>query len=146
MYTSPRAYLRQITRPWILVTAALGTLSYVVGAWVFAVPTWDVGVSLLMSVLCWLLAPLAVPMGYKAVKNRERGWWWRLLVSMALIYFVASGSYEIYNTIRMGQHPVTYWENLWYSVPVAIIAGVLWSYDGTLRELIAEVRAALRTK
>jgi hypothetical protein len=60
------------------------------------------------------------------------------------VYFVASGSYEIYNTIRMGQHPITYWYNLGFSVPVTLIAGFVWRYDGTVAEFVAELARMVR--
>lgn len=130
-----RAYLASICRPWKLVMAVGGTIVFVWGALALELPTWDVGVSILMSVLCWLLAPWAVGSAIAAVRRRPRRWPPRLLASAAVVYFVGSGSYEIYNTIRMGFHPVTYWENVAYSIPVTVIAGVLWQFDGTLRSV-----------
>lgn len=129
-----RAYFIGLLRPWKVVTFALGTGFFVWGAWFWAVPTWDVGVSILMSVLCFLLAPWAVDLGIRAVQLRFPGWAWHLAVALATVYLVASGSYEIYNTIRMGQHPITYWLNLAFSVPVTIAAGFLWRYDGSLAQ------------
>jgi hypothetical protein len=136
-------YLLGLARPWKLVTFALGTGFFVWGAYFWAVPTWDVGVSLLMSVLCYLLAPWAVGLGWRALRDRRAGWRRDLVLALAAIYFVASGSYEIYNTLRMGQHPVTYWQNLAFSVPVTIAAGLLWRYDGSWLALLREVRAAM---
>lgn len=114
------------------------------GAYFWDAPTWDVGVSILMSVLCYLLAPLAVAMALHAARERPRRWPLRLLFSAALVYFIASGSYEIYNTLRMGFHPVTYWENLCFSIPVTIAAGLLWQFDGSLADLLRLVRGALQ--
>jgi hypothetical protein len=65
-----------------------------------------------------------------------------LVLGAAVVYFIASGSYEIYNTIRMGEHPVTYWYNLWFSVPVTIIAGVLWGYDGSVGDFVKDLKLA----
>jgi hypothetical protein len=141
-----RAYFRNLLRPWKFITFALGTAFFVWGAGYFDAPTWDVGVSWLMSILCYLLAPYAVDLGIVAVRGRGPHWRWKLTASAALVYFIASGSYEIYNTIRMGQHPITYWYNLGFSVPVTIIAGVVWRYDGSLRDLAADVRHAFKTR
>ena len=128
-------YLRGLTRPWKLLTFALGMGCFVWGAYFWAVPTWDVGVSILMSVLCYLLAPWAVDLGWRALRERGAGWPRDLGLALAAVYLVASGSYEIYNTLRMGHHPVTYWWNLAFSVPVTIAAGLLWRYDGSFAEL-----------
>jgi hypothetical protein len=133
-------YLRGLARPWKVVTFALGTGFFVWGAYFWAVPTWDVGVSILMSVLCFLLAPWAVDLGWRALRERRPGWSRDLGLAMAAVYLVASGSYEIYNTIRMGQHPVTYWQNLAFSIPVTIAAGLLWRLDGSITELLRRLR------
>jgi hypothetical protein len=137
-------YFRNLFRPWKVVTFALGTAFFVWGAGYFDAPTWDVGVSWLMSVLCYLLGPFAVDLGIQAARERGELWQWRLLLAAALVYFIASGSYEIYNTVRMGQHPITYWYNLAFSVPVTLIAGFVWRYDGSISDFIAELRRTHR--
>jgi hypothetical protein len=129
-----RRYFMSLLRPWKLMSFAFGTGFFVWGAWFWAVPTWDVGVSILMSVLCFLQAPWAIDLGLRAARLRPRHWGWHLVIAAATVYFVASGSYEIYNTIRMGQHPITYWLNLAFSVPVTIAAGLIWRYDGSLAQ------------
>ena len=132
-------YLKNLFRPWKVITFVMGTALFVWGAFFFALPTWDVGVSFLMSILCYLLGPYAFLLGLGAIRGGDRRLL-RGLAAVAIVYFVASGSYEIYNTIRMGMHPVTYWENLFYSVPTTIGAGMIWSYDGSLAELVTELR------
>ena len=139
-----RRYLRNLLRPWKVLAFALGTAFFVWGAGYFDAPTWDVGVSWLMSVLCYLLAPYAVDLGLRAVSERKRHWQWRLFGAAAIVYFIASGSYELYNTMRMGIHPVTYWYNLAFSIPVTLIAGFVWRYDGSIADFIALTRASLR--
>ncbi len=138
------SYLRMLLRPWKVVTFLLGMASFVIGALYFVVPTWDVGVSIWMSILCYALAPLGVSLavtGYREQRGLRRGL--HFLGSAAIIYFVGSGSYEVYHLIVWDQHPPTYWENVFYSIPVAIIAGILWRYDGTALELIQEIRTAI---
>jgi hypothetical protein len=121
----------------------IGTVFFVWGAYHWDVPTWDVGVSILMSVLCYLLAPWAVASALRAVRERRNHWLREFFIASGTIYFIASGSYEIYNTLRMGHYPVTYWENLAFSVPVTLVAGFLWQFDGTLAELFRILRNAL---
>jgi hypothetical protein len=137
-------YLKNLFRPWKLFTFACGTGFFVWGAGHFDAPTWDVGVSVLMSLLCFFLAPWAVDLGLEAIRQRNRHWPWKLLASAATIYFIASGSYEIYNTIRMGEHPATYWYNLGFSLPVTLIAGFIWRFDGSLADLLAAVVNAIQ--
>ena len=137
-----RRYLQNLLRPWKVVTFVAGTAFFVWGAYYWALLTWDVAVSVLMSVACYLLAPLGVSLGLEALRERRGRWWLRLLGSAAIIYFVGSGTYELYHLVRNGWHPPTYWENLFFSVPVTIVAGILWRYDGSLRDLLDEIRRA----
>jgi uncharacterized membrane protein len=138
-----RGYLRNLFRPWKLVTFVMGAAFFVGGAYYWAVPTWDVGVSILMSVLCFLFAPWAVDVGLRACLSRKSGWIRDLIMAAGVVYMVASGSYEAYNTIRMGCHPVTYWLNLAFSIPVTIAAGLVWRYDGSVLDFVREVRSCI---
>ncbi len=136
---SLRRCFSHLRRPWVLASGAVGTAFFVWGAGYFDAPTWDVGVSWLMSILCLLFAPAGWLLLLYGGRRRD----WRMIAGgLAIVYAIASGSYEIYNTIRMGEHPITYWYNIGFSVPVTIIAGLLWSYDGSLRDMLAEVRSA----
>ncbi|MBI2895330.1 MAG: hypothetical protein HYY06_17375 [Deltaproteobacteria bacterium] len=137
-------YLRNLLRPWKVVTFLLGTAFFVWGALYWDLATWDVGVSFLMSILCFLFAPWAVEFGLDSVRRRPRRWGLRLLAAAAVVYMIGSGSYEIYNTLRMGHHPITYWENLFFSVPVTVMAGLVWRWDGSIADFVRELRRALR--
>ena len=146
MTSALRDYLRLLLVPWKVVSFAIGMAAFVIGALWFAVPTWDVGVSIWMSILCFALAPLAISLavvGHRKHAGLRRAAY--LIASAALIYFVGSGSYEIYHLVIFDQHPPTYWPNLFFSVPVAIIAGILWRYDGTLMDLFEEISGLLET-
>lgn len=129
-----RRYFQHLRRPWVWVSGLLGTAFFVWGASYFDAPTWDVGVSYLMSALCIAFAPCGFLLLREGARKPSMG-----IAGAALVYLIASGSYEIYNTIRMGQHPITYWYNLGFSVPVTLIAGMVWSYDGSLADLWREI-------
>ena len=139
-------YARLLFVPWKVVTFLIAMVALIIGAEWFAVPTWDVGVSVWMSLLCFALAPLAVSLAVVGVQRhsgpRRLAY---LMASAALIYSVGSGSYELYHLVIFEQHPPTYWPNLFFSVPVTIIAGILWRYDGTLRQLFKEIRGHLKS-
>lgn len=132
----PTRYLRLLLRPWKVVTFLLGLAFFVWGAYYFDAPTWDVWNSVSMSALCYALAPWAVDLIVDSYRNQWRQIRLRLPLAAAIVYFVASGSYELYHLAVNGQHPITYWENLTFSVPVTIVAGLVWRFDGTLRELL----------
>ncbi len=120
------SYAQSLIAWWKQLVYAVGALAFVAGAYWIAVPTWDVGVSILMSVWCYLGAPFSVDCLARAWRERKPGW---ALLGLVIAYGVGSLSYEVYNSIRMGHHPITYWENLFFSVPVTIIAGTVWRAD-----------------
>lgn len=125
----PFAHLRQ---PWKISSFLLATAFFVWGADHWDAPTWDVGVSVLMSAVCFAFAPWSVSRLVSAVVDPAPRRLWRTISAAAVTYFIASGSYEIYNTLRFGFHPPTYWENLFFSVPVTIVAGLIWNVEGSL--------------
>ena len=143
MKSQLRNYVRNISRPWKFFSFVVGMTGFILGALLLDLPTWDVGVSVIMSVLCYIFAPWAVDSAIHAFRERKGRWLLNIFLSLVVVYFVGSGSYEIYNTIRMGLHPVTYWENLLFSIPVTIAAGLLWRYDGSLNDLLQGIKRVM---
>jgi hypothetical protein len=57
----------------------------------------------------------------------------------------ASASYELYNWWHLGYWPPsTYWVNLWYSYSAFVAAGMIWKFEGTLKELLVNLVADLK--
>lgn len=126
------------------MTLGIGTTFFVWGAYTFDAPTWDVPVSILMSAVTFLLAPWSIDQmlrGYASPGLHRL----RIVAGIVGIYACGSGSYELYHLARSATHPVTYWENLFFSIPTAIVAGIIWRLDGTLREIVARVRSPARS-
>lgn len=134
-------YFAELLRPWKFSGYAIGMIVFVAGAYDLQLPTWDVGVSILMSAYCFLGAPWATAAVIEGYKERS---WRRFMFGACAVYAIGSGSYEIYNTLRMGQHPPTYWPNLFFSVPVTLVAGLIWGFPGSLRDLGKNMRSVLR--
>lgn len=139
------AYIKRLGRPWKLLSFHGGMFTLAWGATHFNLPTWDWGVVLLMSGLCFLLGPLAMDL---CITSVGRGPFrpWRMLAGLALIYLVGSGSYQLYYLIRFGGHPATFWENFAFSIPVTIIAGLIWRFDGSLLDLMRAVRRVVQSR
>ena len=57
---SVRRYSQELCRPWKVVTFILAFSYYVLGALYYRLPTWDVPVSIIMSVLAYVFAPWIV--------------------------------------------------------------------------------------
>ena len=135
-----RAHLRELRRPWKLATFAgsLGVLLY--GSQVMHISDWDVGVTLLMGVETYVLAPWCVHLLLRAWRERTaRAWVW-VLASLAIAVFVVDTSYVLYH--RWAGNVMLRAENFRASMPLFYLAGVLWSWRGTVRELWMTVRGA----
>ena len=141
---SLRQYLNELARPWKLVTLTIAVGYYVWGAYYYRCPTWDVPVSLLMATLTYLFAPGTIKSALHLIQERPRHWIGGLFVCGLIIYFCASGSYELYNWWHLGIHPPpTYWVNLYYSTLMFIAAGLLWKFEGSFKEMFLAVRRDL---
>ena len=133
-------YLRELGRPWKLVSFFIGLGYYIRGALYYTCPTWDIPVSIIMSVLTYIFAPWTVNSIYHLIYYRPRSWIPGLIGCLVIIYVCASGSYELYNLWHIGYWPPpTYWVNLYYSSLMFFAAGMLWRFQGTLKDLIADI-------
>lgn len=66
--------LAEYTRPWKLITLAIGIALLILGADYYEAPDWDIPVSLIMATLAYLTAPW----GLRIILERR----WRLLPAM----------------------------------------------------------------
>ena len=140
----PRAYWRELLRPWKLATFAGSLAVLLYGALVMGISDWDVGVTLLMGCETYLLAPWCAQLLWRAWRDRPVGaaTLARVVVSLAVAVLVVDTSYVAYH--RLAGNVMLRAENFRASLPLFYLAGVLWSWNGTLRELATRVRAALR--
>lgn len=125
-------------RPWKLLSLSAGVAVMVVGSLYHPAPDWDVAISFIMPILAYLLAPWTVRVFV------ERRW---TLVPAALLatWFAVDGAYALYWHFR---DPVALAQmreaNLLASLPLYGLCGLGWYYNGSLAELMAAVRAAVR--
>lgn len=131
------SYLREIARPWKLVTLALGIASLLYGAAIEQAPDWDVGVSFLMALVAYLTAPQAI----RLLSSLE---WKKALLAVALIWFGADGCYAIYWSIV---NPVALdlmrEANAPASALLYMLCGFLWSPRCSLLDMLRATSAAL---
>ena len=142
---SLQGYAKELFRPWKFITFSMALGYYIWGAYHYKCPTWDVPVSIIMSVLTYVLAPWTVKSLYHLILKRPKFWFIKLLICVVVIYACASASYELYNWWHLGYWPPpTYWVNLWYSTCAFLAAGILWKFDGTFKELLTNLTADLK--
>jgi hypothetical protein len=137
-----RSDLRELRRPWKLLSFAVGMSWLLYGALNYEIPDWDVGISLLMGGLTYLCAPWSVRTILTAVRHRPRYWALRVSVALLLAWFTVDGVYVLYHS-TMGNQMFRV-ENFHASSALYFLAGTIWLYRGSLRELVADARSAAR--
>ncbi len=136
-----KKYIHELFRPWKLATFSFALGYYIWGAYYYKCPTWDVPVSIIMGTLTYIFSPWTVNSIYYLIQKRPKHWLGKLLICTAVIYACASASYELYNWRHLGYWPPpTYWVNLYYSSLLFFAAGMLWRFEGTLRESLDNLK------
>lgn len=126
---------REFLRPWKLATFAIGLGLLIIGAFYEQSPDWDVGISVLMATLTYFTAPWAMRM---LLERR-----WRLMpLAIFACWFTVDGVYWAWNfgpiadMMREANAPA--------SLSLYGLCGVIWLWNGSLRELWTETRRVLR--
>jgi hypothetical protein len=124
-------------RPWKLATLLAGTSLLVLGSFYYQAPDWDVPISLIMALLAYLTAPWSM----RVILERR----WHLWPSMVVAtWFTVDGCYAIYWHFR---NPVALElmrdANFPASLSLYGVCGLLWFREGSLLELLHDVRVAL---
>jgi hypothetical protein len=136
------ADLRELARPWKLATFGISLAWLLYGALYYGIADWDVGVTLLMGGLTYVFAPWTVRLLFDAVRNRRRDSLLKIVVALAVAWFVVDGVYVIYHTI-VGNRMFRI-ENFRASSAIYFLAGCFWLYRGSVRDFFQDVRSAAR--
>jgi len=134
--------LRELIRPWKLCVFAIGMTWLLFGALNYGIADWDVGISVLMGGLTYLLAPWTLRTILLGLRYRARHWLPKIGVALFVAWFVVDGVYVLYHT-AMGNQMFRA-ENFYASSALYLLAGAVWLYYGSLRELLANVRTVVR--
>ena len=135
-----RALLREYRRPWKLVTLAIGIALLILGAFHYHAPDWDVPISFIMAIFAYLTAPWSLRV---IIERRWRHW----PVMLFLTWFTVDGCYALYwhfvNPLALALMREV---NFLASLCLYGMCGLLWLYEGSLSELLAEARRRLRRR
>lgn len=108
------------------------------GALNYGVKDWDVGVTLIMGGLAYLMAPWSVYIILSAIRYRPRIWYLHIVAALTSGLFVVDWVYMLYHTLVGNQ---TYRDaNFYASMPLYFLAGTVWLYRGSLKEAIANIK------
>jgi hypothetical protein len=139
-----RAALRELLRPWKLASFLVAMALLLYGALNFGIGDWDVGVTLIMGALTYVLAPWSVLVIGSALRYRPRWWWAHVLLAVVVAVLVVDTSYTIYHSLAGNRQDRE--GNFLASFPLFFLAGMCWLYRGSLRELARELRQALSAR
>lgn len=133
-----RAYARELVRPWKLITFCISMGCLLYGSFFYNIADWDVGITILMGCLTYLMAPWSVFIIISAVRYRPGYWPLHIIAALIAGLFVVDWAYMGYHTL-MGNH--TFREaNFYASMPLYFLAGTVWLYRGSLTDFFENMK------
>lgn len=136
-----KAYLRELRRPWKIVTFSIGMTWLFYGALSYSIADWDVGISLIMGGITYLCAPWSVQVIYNAMRYRPSIWPLHIIAAMIPAVLAVDWSYWLYH--RAVGNQMFRWENFKVSMILYFICGLLWCYRGSMRDFARQLRKSL---
>lgn len=132
------SYFAECCRPWKVATLVAGVALLVAGSFYYKAPDWDVPISFIMAALAYLTAPWSL----RVIVERR----WKLWPAMLLAtWFTVDGCYAIYWHFR---NPVALEMMREANFPASLslygMCGLIWYYNGSLAELLVDVRTETR--
>jgi hypothetical protein len=103
------------------------------GALNYKIVDWDVGITLLMGSLTYILAPWSVTLILSAIRYRQNNWIVHVLFGLLLGLFVVDWVYMLYHTL-VGNETLRS-ANFYVSMPLYFLTGTVWLYNGSLKDL-----------
>jgi len=133
-----KAYCRELLRPWKLTSFSIAMSGLLYGALNFNIVDWDVGVTLLMGILTYTLAPWSMYIILNAIRYRPSYWYLHVLIALLAGLFVVDWAYLFYHDIMENQ--TLRQANFYASTPLYFLVGIFWLYRGSLKELITNIK------
>ena len=129
--------MTEYARPWKLVTLAIGIALLIVGSIYMPAPDWDIPISLIMAAFTYLTAPWSLRMFI------ERKWK-NLPLALFFIWFTVDGCYWLYwSFVNPAALELMRSVNFPASLSLYLMCGLIWLYNGSLKDLVAEVRQSV---
>jgi hypothetical protein len=122
-------------QPWKLVTLGIGIAIMIIGSFVEKISDWDVGISLIMCTLTYLTAPFVC----RTILRRD---WKMFPLAAFLAWFTIDGCYVLYHTLA--GNVMLREANAYASTPLYFFMGMVWLWNGSLRELASAIVASVR--
>jgi len=124
-----KLYYKYITQKWKVVSFLGGTCFMTLPAKYSGDITWTYIDALIMSILTYITAPWAVGVVYRCIKN---GIGFKYLyIALCFALFSFSWVYDIYIYTTLGFYPPTWSSNILLSMPIYVLAGMVWNLSYT---------------
>ncbi len=119
-----KVYWKFLFERWKIFTFAAATLIITLVAPYSGDPTWDVPDSIIISMLTFILAPWSVGVLYRSL----RSWKFNIEFWIGLcFFFIPCWTYDLYILLRDKIYPPTWYDNLYISGGIVLIAGLFWN-------------------
>lgn len=129
--------MREYLRPWKLATFSIGMAWLVWGAYYYQYADWDLGVSIVMGVLTYFLAPVSV----RIVWERN---WIQLPLAIFFGWLCVDGSYVAWHALA-GNEMLR--EDQWQtSLCLFLICGFLWLPRTSVATIAEDLRQYLYSR
>ena len=130
------SHISDYLSPWKVLTYLLGLLGLLLGSHFFIFEDWDIGISIIMSILAYLFAPLSVKLIISTQNKNPLQKCYRYLLSLFLTWLVVDGSYWFYWSVvnkdslymRQYQWPL--------SLYLYAMCGLLWFVPGPFKNTV----------
>ena len=132
------AHARELLRPWKLITFCIAMALLLYGAIFFGIKDWDIGVTVLMGGLTYLMAPWSVYVLLSAIRYRPRYWYLHIIAAVVAGIFVVDWVYMAYHG-AVG-NPTYRDANFYASTPLYFLAGAVWLYRGSVKDFLENVK------
>ena len=132
-------YLREYQRPWKIITLLAGVALLMMGSIYDAAPDWDIPISLIMAVLAYLTAPWSM----RTLLDRR---WAQIPLALFYTWFTVDGCYALYWHFKdPGALELMRSANFPASLSLYGLCGVIWLYNGSLKQLYSAIRNVIKT-
>ncbi len=126
--------LLEYTRPWKLFALFIGLSLLIVGSFYYQAPDWDIPISFIMSFLAYLTAPWSM----RVIFERQ---WKRFPLMLFYTWFSIDGCYWVYWHYKNPQAlELMRAVNFFASLSLYGMCGLVWYYQGSLRQFISEAK------
>ena len=129
---------KELIRPWKLFSLGVGIALLICGSFYYTAPDWDISISLIMASFAYLSAAWSM---HVMVERRWHDFplmifatWWTVDGCYALYwYFRDSAALDMMRSANAPASLCLYW-----------MCGLVWYWNGSLHELVAQMRQRIR--